>query len=71
MPTSHFADQLLCAYCDKPNQATSWPRNGDMVPFYFRTKENFNKDPGFYRIPMHCPHCGKDWYIVWEEDPHG
>ena len=69
MVFSQFADRVRCAYCNKTDTATSWPRNGDAVPFYYQTKERTDEKPGAYRVRMHCPHCGKDWFVVWDEDP--
>jgi hypothetical protein len=66
---SQFANQLRCAYCSQTNVTTSWPPNGDYVPFYSQTKERTEEVSGAYRVPVHCPQCGKDWFIVWDEDP--
>jgi len=37
--------------------------NGDATPFYFQD------EPGRYTLKVSCPHCGKDWYVVWDDDP--
>lgn len=69
MVFSQFANQMRCAYCSKTNTVTVWPRNGDMVPFYFQTRERTDEAPGAYRVLVHCPDCEKDWFVVWDEDP--
>jgi hypothetical protein len=69
MATSQFAGRLRCAYCSQVNAATAWPRFGDAVPFYYQTKEETEDKPGAHHVAVHCPHCGKDWFVVWDEDP--
>lgn len=69
MTFSQFANQLRCAYCSKTNAATTWPNNGDRTAFYFQTKERTEEAPGAYRVLVHCPHCGKDWFVVWDQNP--
>ena len=66
---SQFANELRCAYCSKTNTAPTWPTNGDMVSFYCQTKERTDEAPGAYRVLVHCPHCAKDWFVVWDDDP--
>lgn len=34
-----------------------------MVAFYCQ------KEPGQYQVTVHCPHCSKDWYVVWDDNP--
>ena len=60
---SQFAAHLTCQHCSQPQAAGEWPVNGDMVPFYNQ------KGPGKYSLKMTCPHCGKDWYVAWDQDP--
>lgn len=66
---SQFANSHTCPYCGKPNSISFWPRNGDYAAFYRQTKENTDSSPGVYRVPVNCPHCNKDWFVVWDEDP--
>jgi hypothetical protein len=61
--TSQFASHLTCQHCHQPQPAREWPVNGDMVAIYYQ------KEPGRYSLKMTCPHCGKDWYVVWDQDP--
>lgn len=63
MHISEFADKLWCPHCGKPNKAEEWPLNGDMVPFYFQT------EAGNYNLRLQCPHCGREWYVVWDDNP--
>jgi len=60
---SEFADKLWCPHCGKPNKTEEWPINGDRVPFYFQ------KEPGNHNVKVQCPHCNKEWYIVWDDYP--
>lgn len=69
MVVSQFANKVRCAYCSQTNAATTWPRLGDAIPFYYQTKEETDDKPGAYHVPVHCPNCGKDWFVVWDEDP--
>jgi len=66
---SRFASSINCPYCGRPNSVSSWPPNGDYAAFYCQTKENTEKTPGVYRVPVNCRHCKKDWFVVWDEDP--
>ena len=69
MVFSQLANQLHCAYCYQTNAAPQWPRNGDHIPFYSQTKERTDEASGAFRVPVHCPYCGKDWFVVWDVDP--
>ncbi len=60
---SQFAHDLNCVHCGKANAAKHWPERGDSVAFYYQ------KNPGDYQVTVHCSHCGKDWYVVWDEFP--
>ncbi len=60
---SQFAKDLDCVYCGKKNAASRWPVHGDMVPFYAQ------KEPGKYQVTVRCPHCHRDWYVVWDDNP--
>lgn len=60
---SEFAGKLWCPHCGKPNRSEEWPLSGDMVPFYFQT------EPGNYNLTVRCSHCGKEWYVVWDDNP--
>jgi hypothetical protein len=66
---SQFANQLLCPHCSKNNTATTWPRLGDAVPFFYQTKEETIDTPGAYNVRIHCSYCEKDWFVVWDDDP--
>jgi hypothetical protein len=61
--TSQFASHLTCQHCSQPQSAKEWPANGDMVALYYQ------KEPGRFSLKMTCPNCGKDWYVVWDQDP--
>jgi hypothetical protein len=63
MIISQFANQLSCQYCSKPNKAREWPASGDMVPFYCQ------KERGNFSVTVTCKHCGKEWYVVWDDNP--
>jgi Zn finger protein HypA/HybF involved in hydrogenase expression len=60
---SQFANELRCKHCGQINQASEWPERGDWVPFYHQD------EPGRYTLTLTCPHCGKEWYVVWDDDP--
>jgi rRNA maturation protein Nop10 len=60
---SQFAEELRCRHCNKTHGTTEWPLRGDYVPFYFQD------EAGRYSLKVRCPHCGKDWYVVWDQDP--
>jgi hypothetical protein len=60
---SQFANNLVRQYCGKENSATRWPTQGDMVPFLYQ------KEPGRYQVTIRCPHCRKEWYVVWDDNP--
>lgn len=63
MHISQFADKLICQYCYKKHGTKEWPLNGDMVPFYYQ------EEPGNYTLKITCPHCKKDGYVVWDDNP--
>lgn len=63
MHMSQFAGELRCQHCYKTHATQDWPQRGDSVPFYFQ------KEPGNYQVKVECPHCGKEWYVVWDENP--
>lgn len=63
MHISEFANQLWCPHCGKTHGTKEWPVGGDIVPFCFE------KEPGNYSLRLTCPYCGRDWYVVWDEDP--
>jgi hypothetical protein len=60
---SQFASHLPCQHCSQPQAAKEWPANGDMTALYYQ------KEPGRYSLKMTCPNCGRDWYVVWDQDP--
>jgi len=66
---SRFANNLRCKGCGKVNVAPVWPSGGDFVPFYAQTRERTEEDPGAYRVKIHCPCCGQDWFVVWDQNP--
>ena len=63
MHFSEFAGKLSCKHCGKAHGTNQWPVNGDMVPFYYQA------EPGRYSLKVACPHCKKDWYVVWDANP--
>ncbi len=63
MHISQFADDLTCQHCWKSQKAKEWPINGDHVPFFYQ------KEPGNFNLELTCPHCGKVWYVVWDDNP--
>lgn len=60
---SEFANKLRCQHCGKEHKTQEWPLNGDMVPFYFQ------KEPGNHTLNVTYPDCGKEWYVVWDDNP--
>lgn len=60
---SQYAGNLTCKHCGKQNSSSKWPKQGDLTPFYFQAT------PSRYQVTIHCPHCSKDWYVVWDSDP--
>jgi hypothetical protein len=60
---SHLANQLNCQHCFETHSATRWPVRGDYTPLYFQ------EEPGNYSLKVNCPHCHRDWYVVWDTDP--
>jgi len=63
MHWSQFASNLRCKHCGEKNEAKEWPVAGDSVAFYYQDKK------GNYTLTVNCPHCGKEWYVVWDDDP--
>lgn len=63
MHISLLADDLRCYHCHEPNSVDRWPLHGDHVPLYFQ------KEPGRFSLDICCPHCKKNWYVVWDQDP--
>ena len=63
MHISQFASTIRCPCCSLLCATTQWPVNGDRVPFYAQ------RDTGKFQVPVDCGHCGKRWYVVWDEDP--
>ncbi len=60
---SQFAARLKCLHCQKNVPASSWPLNGDAVPFYLE------EIPGAYSVTIECPGCGESSFVVWDDDP--
>ncbi len=54
---------VSCPFCGGRNETKEWPVAGNIVPYYCQ------EEPGKFSIKMHCPHCDKDWYVVWDQDP--
>ena len=63
MGISWFANELKCRYCFKTHGTKQWPTNEDHVPFFFQ------KEAGNHTLTVQCPHCGKEWYVVWDGNP--
>jgi hypothetical protein len=63
MQRSKFANRLVCQHCGEANKTDRWPALGDAIPLYFQS------EPGRFQIPVSCPKCGKEWYVVWDQDP--
>jgi hypothetical protein len=63
MHHSRYAGKLVCSRCGQANRSEQWPARGDATPFYYQT------EPGRYQVVVHCAHCAKDWYVVWDQDP--
>jgi hypothetical protein len=63
MHFSQFATQLRCVHCGNTHRAYQWPLNGDRTALYFQ------KEEGNYNLPVTCPKCQKEWYVVWDQDP--
>ena len=63
MHISQFASNFRCKHCGKIQGTREWPASVDRVPFYSQD------EPGNYMLKMNCPHCGKDWYVVWDDNP--
>lgn len=63
MHISMFANELVCQHGHKIHGTEGWPTNGDMTPFFFQ------KQPSNHSLQTKCPHCKKDWYVVWDNDP--
>ncbi len=61
--TSIFSSSLKCPYCSQLNRSNQWPLHGDRTSFYIQ------KEAGHYNLPLKCPHCNKEWFVVWDEEP--
>jgi hypothetical protein len=61
--------KCVCAHCGKLNGAIQGPAQGMYVPFYAQAEEETKARPGAYNIKHRCTFCGKDFYIVWDDDP--
>lgn len=57
------ADKLRCRHCGEEHATDMWPIHGDDVPFHAQD------EPGTFSLGVSCPHCGTEWYVVWDEDP--
>jgi hypothetical protein len=60
---SQFATNLRCPHCSQSCSSSNWPLNGDHVPFYTQ------KMAAAFSVPVSCSGCGKDWHVVWDENP--
>ena len=60
---SEFANDLDCPHCWEKNKAKEWPLGGDRVPFVYK------QEKGDFSMAVKCPHCGKEWYVVWDDNP--
>jgi hypothetical protein len=63
MHWSQFAGKLHCLYCDQQDSTGVWPARGDSTPFYAQ------EEPGAFTVDVTCLHCGRTWYVVWDDDP--
>jgi hypothetical protein len=63
MHYSEFATRLDCFKCQKTHAVAEWPKNGDRVPYYYQSQK------GAYGFHTRCPHCGHEWWIVWDQNP--
>jgi len=61
--------ECVCAHCYKLNTNLHGPSRGWQVAFYSQNEEDTLETPGAYRMKVLCKHCGKHFYIVWDEDP--
>lgn len=66
---SKYTGKLNCLHCGMPNVSGKWPRNGDNIPFRSQSPLETIQNPGFYRLSIICPHCRKEWYIIWDDNP--
>jgi hypothetical protein len=63
MISSLFASKLECRLCGKNHMATEWPEHGDHMAF------NFQDEPGHFYVSVYCPYTGKNWFVVWDQNP--
>lgn len=60
---SQFINRISCPHCGKAAPPSSWPVNGDSIPFYIE-----DENQGF-SIAVICPACDSGFFVVWDEDP--
>ena len=60
---SEKAKNLYCPHCGQLNSADRWPARGDLLQYFCQTAR------GAFGVPVNCPHCKSEWYVVWDSDP--
>jgi hypothetical protein len=60
-------ESLRCPHCSARNRAVLWPKGGDIVPCYFQSTAS--RSDGAFRLPVTCPHCTREWFVVWDQQP--
>lgn len=53
-----------CAHCGHLNRGIPAPPRGPMVPYYTQKDSE-----GAYAVPVLCDRCGKEFFVVWDENP--
>jgi tetratricopeptide (TPR) repeat protein len=53
-----------CVHCGHLNKGIAAPPSGPMVAYYHQ-----KDDQGAYAIPVLCDHCGKEFFVVWDQFP--
>jgi len=53
-----------CVHCGRINRGIPAPPRAPWVPYYHQ-----DNDRGAYAVPVLCDSCGKDFYVVWDQDP--
>lgn len=53
-----------CVHCGKPNLGIPAPPKAPWVAYYHQ-----DNDRGAYAVPVLCDGCGKEFFVVWDQDP--
>jgi len=53
-----------CIYCGYLNRSIAAPQNSPIAGYYHQKNAT-----GTFVVPVLCDKCGKNFFVVWDEDP--